>query len=66
VQTQKDHVDAQAFLIGRMTAALVTGEAGYLEAPARRTWTGFVVGAVLAVLVAVGFLVFALFTHGKG
>jgi hypothetical protein len=60
VQTQKDHVDAYAFLMGRMTSALVTGDANGVEVPARRAWTGLVTGAALAVLIAAGFVVFGL------
>lgn len=64
MQTQKDHVEAYSFLMGRMTAALVTGDASYLDVPARRAWTGLVVGALLAALITAGFLVFGLITHG--
>lgn len=60
MQTQKDHVEAYSFLMGRMTAALVTGDASYLEVPARRARTGLVVGALLAALITVGFLIFGL------
>lgn len=60
MQTQKDHVDAHSFLVGRMTAALVTGETSYLEAPAQRAKLGLIIGALLAVLVVAGFLVFGL------
>jgi hypothetical protein len=63
VQTQKDHVEAYSFLIGRMTSALVLGDAGNLEVPAKRTWTGLVMGAVISVLIAAGFFVFGLITH---
>jgi hypothetical protein len=61
VQTQKDHVEAYSFLIGRMTSALVLGDAGYLEVPARRAWTGVLIGIGLAVLTAAGFFIFGLF-----
>jgi type VII secretion system ESX-1 transmembrane protein EccB len=60
VQTQKDHVDAYSFLMGRMTAALVTGDASHPEVPARRTWTGLLVGALLAALITAGFLIYGL------
>jgi len=63
VQTQKDHVEAYSFLMGRMTSALVAGEASYQEAPARRARNGLVIGAVLALMIAIGFFVFGLIVH---
>lgn len=63
MQTQKDHVEAYSFLIGRMTSALVLGDASHLDVPARRTWTGLVVGAALSVLIGAGFFIFGLITH---
>jgi hypothetical protein len=63
VQTQKDHVEAYSFLIGRMTSALVLGDASHLEVPAKRTWTGLIVGTALAVLIAAGFFIFGLIEH---
>jgi hypothetical protein len=63
VQTQKDHVDAYSFLIGRMTSALVVGDASHLEAPARRAWLGLLIGVLLSALIFAGFLVFGLITH---
>jgi hypothetical protein len=61
MQTQKDHVEAYSFLIGRMTSALVLGDASFLEVPARRAWIGLLIGLALAVLTALGFFVFGLF-----
>ncbi|WP_020660763.1 type VII secretion protein EccB [Amycolatopsis benzoatilytica] len=66
VQTQKDHVEAYSFLIGRMTSALVLGDASHLEVPARRAWVGLLVGLALGVLVAVGFFVYGLIAHRTG
>ena len=65
MQTQKDHVDAHMFLTGRMTAALVTGDASYLEVPARRAWVGLLLGVLLAALVTGGFLVFGLLLSSR-
>lgn len=63
MQTQKDHVEAYAFQAGRMAAAMVTGEAGYLEAPARRAKLGLLVGVVSAVLIVTGFFLYGLIRH---
>jgi hypothetical protein len=65
VQTQKDHVEAYSFLIGRMTAALITGDASYREVPAKRTWTGLLIGVALAALITGGFVVFGLIEHSR-
>ncbi|ATY13365.1 MULTISPECIES: type VII secretion protein EccB [Amycolatopsis] len=66
VQTQKDHVEAYSFLIGRMTSALVLGDASHLDVPARRAWVGLLVGLVLGLLIAVGFFVYGLIAHHTG
>jgi hypothetical protein len=65
MQTKTDHVEAQAFLSGRMTAALVTGDAKYLEVPERRAWTGVVTGVLLTLFIAGGFAIFGLVTHSS-
>ncbi|MGH8921393.1 MAG: type VII secretion protein EccB, partial [Actinomycetes bacterium] len=66
VQTQKDHVEAYSFLIGRMTSALVLGDASHLDVPAKRAWTGLLLGVALDVLIAVGFFVYGLIVHHAG
>jgi hypothetical protein len=63
MQTQKDHVQAYAFQAGRMSAALVTGEASYLEAPARRAKIGIFVGVVVSLLIVAGFFLYGLLKH---
>jgi hypothetical protein len=63
MQTQKDHVHAYAFQAGRMSAALVTGEAAYLEVPARRAKLGIIVGIAVSALIVVGFFLFGLIKH---
>lgn len=68
MQTQKDHVEAYSFMMGRMTSALVVGDASNLEVSARRAWNGLVIGAVLAALIVTGFFLYGLilhFTHPK-
>lgn len=66
VQTQKDHVEAYSFLVGRMTSALVLGDASHLDVPAKRTWFGFLIGTLLALLICGGFFLFGLITHHSG
>jgi type VII secretion protein EccB len=64
MQTQRDHVHAYQFMVRRMTSALVAGDPGALEPPARRSLTGLVIGLILALLVAVGFGVFGIIVPG--
>ncbi|MFC0547899.1 type VII secretion protein EccB [Kutzneria chonburiensis] len=66
VQTQKDHVEAHSFLIGRITSALVLGNASHLDVPGRRAWHGLLIGVLLAVLIGAGFFVYGLLAHGFG
>jgi hypothetical protein len=65
VQTQKDHVHAYTFLMGRMSTALVAGEISGPEVPGRRARRGFVIGAALAVLILIGFFVYGLIVHER-
>lgn len=64
MQTQRDHVHAYQFMVGRMTSALVSGDPGAFEPPARRASVGLIIGIVLAVLVTAGFGVYGLVRPG--
>lgn len=64
MQTQRDHVHAYRFMVDRMTSALVVGDPGAFEPPARRAWFGLIIGVVLAVLVTAGFGVYGLIVPG--
>ncbi|WP_433261115.1 type VII secretion protein EccB [Actinosynnema sp. CS-041913] len=64
MQTQKDRVDAHAFLMGRMSSALTTGDPSPAEPPDRGRSFGFYFGLVIALLVAVGFWVYGLIVPG--
>ncbi|RZU53500.1 type VII secretion protein EccB [Krasilnikovia cinnamomea] len=55
MQTQRDHVHAHQFQMGRMSCALVLGDPDTAEHPSRRAWVGLLVGILVAVLVAAGF-----------
>lgn len=63
MQTQRDHVHAYAFQAGRLSAALLSGEAAYLEAPARRAKLGLVLGLIVALLIGAGFFLYGLIRH---
>jgi hypothetical protein len=66
MQNQKDHVDAYAFLMARMTSALVAGEVSNPEAPARRASLGLLIGVGVAALAVAGFFIFGLIVEHSG
>lgn len=64
MQTQRDHVHAYQFMMGRMSSALVLGDPASAEVPARRAVTGIYIGLALAVLIAIGFGVYGWLVPG--
>jgi type VII secretion protein EccB len=64
MQTQKDHVHAYQFLMQRMTTALTVGDPNKIEPPARRGRSGLLTGALLALLIVIGFGVYGLIVPG--
>lgn len=64
MQTQRDHVHAHQFLMGRLSSALVLGDPASAEVPARRALSGTLFGVVLAVLISIGFGVYGLIVPG--
>jgi type VII secretion protein EccB len=64
MQTQRDHVHAHTFMVGRLSSALVEGDPTRAEIPGRRAQTGFMIGILLAVLVVGGFAVYGWIVPG--
>ncbi|WP_033346206.1 type VII secretion protein EccB [Catenuloplanes japonicus] len=64
MQTQRDHVHAHTFMMGRIGSALVEGDPTGAELPGRRAQTGLLVGVVLALLVTAGFGVYGWLVPG--
>lgn len=64
MQTQRDHVHAHQFMVGRLSSALVEGDPTRAEIPGQRAQAGLVVGVVLAVLLAGGFAVYGWLVPG--
>jgi type VII secretion protein EccB len=64
MQTQRDHVHAHQFQMGRMSSALVLGDPTSAENPSNRSMVGLLVGLVLAVLIVAGFAVYGLLVPG--
>jgi type VII secretion protein EccB len=64
MQTQRDHVHAHQFMVGRISCALVQGDPSSAEVPGRRALTGVLGGIVIAVLVLAGFAVYGWIVPG--
>jgi hypothetical protein len=64
MQTQRDHVHAHQFQMGRMSSALVLGDPSSDEIPARRALVGLLAGVLVAVLALVGFGVYGWLVPG--
>ncbi|MFE2718764.1 type VII secretion protein EccB [Streptomyces mirabilis] len=55
MQTRKDHVQAYRFAAGRLSSALVSGEANTEHGPMRRAALGSMIGILLAFVLVLGF-----------
>ncbi|WP_160049867.1 type VII secretion protein EccB [Nocardiopsis sp. FR4] len=64
MQSRRDRVMAYNFTVGRLGTAMLEGDPDAVDAPMRRTRTGTYIGAAIAVLLCVGFLVFGLLFPG--
>ena len=64
MQSRRDQVQAQSYVLGRLTTALVSGEPDTAENPHRRSVVGTVAGLLLATLVVGGFAVYGLLRPG--
>ncbi|MGA5300902.1 type VII secretion protein EccB [Nucisporomicrobium flavum] len=64
MQTQRDHVHAHTFMMGRLSSALVEGDPTSAEIPGRRALTGVLLGILVVVLVAGGFAVYGWIVPG--
>ncbi|MCA2217460.1 type VII secretion protein EccB [Jidongwangia harbinensis] len=64
MQTQRDHVHAHTFMMGRLSSALVEGDPTSAEIPGRRALTGTLLGILVVVLVAAGFAVYGWIVPG--
>ncbi|XVV16091.1 type VII secretion protein EccB [Actinoplanes sp. CA-131856] len=64
MQTQRDHVHAHQFMMGRLSSALVKGDPTSAEIPGQRALTGLLFGILAAVLVIAGFAVYGWIVPG--
>ncbi|MBX7266395.1 type VII secretion protein EccB [Micromonospora sp. Llam7] len=64
MQSRRDQVQAQSYLLGRLTKAVVTGHPDAPESPTRRLVVGNVAGLLVACLVLAGFAVYGYLSPG--
>ncbi|TYK43057.1 type VII secretion protein EccB [Actinomadura decatromicini] len=64
MQNKRDQVQSHMCAVGRLNAALVSGDPDVPDAPMKRVTTGAVVGAVLGMLLLAGFGVYGLIRPG--
>jgi ESX secretion system ATPase EccB len=64
MQTQRDHVHAHTFMMGRLGSALVEGDPTSAKIPGKRPLTGLIAGIVVAVLIVGGFGVYGWLVPG--
>jgi len=64
VHNRRDQVHAHGFMVGRLVSALMRAEPDMAVPPLRRSWSGLLIGALLAALAVAGFAVFSLVSPG--
>ncbi|MFK3979264.1 type VII secretion protein EccB [Micromonospora sp. NPDC050397] len=64
MQSRRDQVQAQSYVLGRLTSALVAAEPEAPENPHRRLLVGTVAGVLVAALVVAGFTVYGFLRPG--
>ncbi|WP_261562440.1 type VII secretion protein EccB [Frankia tisae] len=64
MQSRRDQVDAQSYLLTRLTSALVRAEPDALELPTRRDSRGLIAGILLALTMLAGVAIWALISSG--
>ncbi len=65
MKSRRDQVQAHAYVVGRLTSALVHAEPDAPESPARRTTLGSFGGLMLGTLLVAGFLIWGLIFPGS-
>ncbi|RKR86742.1 type VII secretion protein EccB [Micromonospora pisi] len=64
MQSRRDQVQAQTYVLGRLTGALVSAEPDGLENPNRRMVVGAISGLLVAALVVAGFTIYGFIVPG--
>jgi type VII secretion protein EccB len=64
MHNRRDQVHAHGFMVGRLVSALLRGEPDMAIPPLRRSWSGLIIGSLVAVLVVAGFSMLAVVSPG--
>jgi type VII secretion protein EccB len=64
MQSRRDQVQAQSYVLARLTSALVMAEPETLDNPHRRVVVGTIVGTLIAALIVAGFTVYGFIKPG--
>ncbi|MER6852976.1 type VII secretion protein EccB [Streptomyces flaveolus] len=64
MQNRKDQVQAHQFVVARLTAGLLRADPDAPETPLRRTNRGVIFGAILGVVISLGFLAYGFIRPG--
>jgi type VII secretion protein EccB len=64
MHNRRDQVHAHGFMVGRLVSALLRAEPDLATPPLRRSWSGLIIGALLAALGVAGFAVMAFILPG--
>jgi type VII secretion protein EccB len=64
MHNRRDQVHAHGFMVGRLVSALLRAEPDVAVPPLRRSWSGLIIGAIVAVLAVAGFAVLAVISPG--
>jgi type VII secretion protein EccB len=64
MHNRRDQVNAHGFMVGRLVSALLSAEPDMAVPPLRRSWSGLVIGALIAALVVAGFAVLGVVSPG--
>jgi type VII secretion protein EccB len=59
VHNRRDQVQAHGFMVGRLISALLRAEPDMAVPPLRRSWTGLIIGSLIAALAVAGLAVMA-------
>jgi type VII secretion protein EccB len=64
VHNRRDQVQAHGFMVGRLISALLRAEPDMAVPPLRRSWSGLIIGFLIAALVVAGLAVMAVISPG--
>jgi type VII secretion protein EccB len=64
MHNRRDQVNAHGFMVGRLVSALLHAEPDTAVPPLRRSWSGLVIGSLVAVLAVAGFGVLGVVSPG--